>query len=185
MQNRTLINILSGGKLDSALASLNIDKVFHLAMVLNGQYLLDKQSVIHFEKDPNVVKNNSETLIVPVNKDITFQELIDNTKNQMGANFGPYNSENNNCSVFISNVLSANGLNNGNTDTFVNQKAKEIIGKFPQFAKYLVNAVTDTAAIADRVIQGNGAFNFGLNEYVINFWTNVLSPRERQIFYTM
>lgn len=156
LKNRTLINILTGGKLDQEINNLNIDKVFHLAMVLNGKYLLDKQAVIHFERDANVVEPNSETLMVPVSRDITISELIENTKKQMGSNFGPYNAENNNCSVFISNVLSSNGLNNGNTDTFVNQKAKEIISKFPEFAKYLINAVTDVAAVADKVIQGNG-----------------------------
>lgn len=156
LKNRTLINILSGGKLDQEINNLNIDKVFHLAMVINNKYLLDKQAVIHFERDANVVEPNSETLMVPVSRDITISELIENTKKQMGNNFGPYNAENNNCSVFISNVLSSNGLSNGNTDTFVNQKAKEIISKFPEFAKYLVNAVTDVAAIADKAIQGEG-----------------------------
>lgn len=173
LKRQSIINWITGGMLDKAKKDLNVDEVFHLSMLINGKYVLEKNEVINLATNPNIVEQDSETLIVPITNDVTIEQMIENTRKQMGdANFSNYNAENNNCSVFISNVLSSNGLNNDNTETFVNQKAREIISKFPEFAKYFINAVTDTAAAVDRTIQGEGEpyiHNFGLKRCVINF----------------
>jgi hypothetical protein len=66
-----------------------------------------------------------KTSYASISGDITIQQLMDNTKQQM-VNYGSYDAKTNNCSIFLSNVLSSNGLSNTNTDTFINQKTEEL-----------------------------------------------------------
>lgn len=156
LQKQGIINYLTGNKLKNTLKDLNIDKVFHLGMIINNKYLLDKQEVLHFE--PSKIPKNAETLEVPIKDKLNIQTLIDKTKKQMGdEKFSSYDAANNNCSVFISNVLSSNNLNNSQTSIFVNQRAQEIVDKFPSIAKIILKAITNAAAIVNRQLEGEGS----------------------------
>lgn len=162
-----LLNIASFGQLQEKLKQANIDTLFHLSMLINDEYELEKNEVIKFRINPNAVKTDSQTLDIPVDTDVTIQELLNNTKTQMGSNYGPYNAKTNNCSVFLSNVLSSNGLNNSNSDTFINQKTNELFDIFPELTEKIVNLGTTAGAVVDRQIQGEGKaqekiYNFGL-----------------------
>ena len=122
-------------------------------------------------KNPNTISLNSETLIVPINESISIKQMLENTQKQMGSSYGSYDAVSNNCSVFLSNILSSNNLNNENTDTFLNQSTQELFGLFPSLSKYLVKLGTDTGAIVDRQLQGEGNMpyihNFGYPRYKI------------------
>lgn len=151
-----LLNIASFGQLQEKLKQANIDTLFHLSMLINDKYELEKNEVIKFRINPNAVKSDSQTLDIPIDKDVTIQELLNNTKTQMGSNYGSYNAKNNNCSVFLSNVLSSNTLNNSNSDTFINQKTNELFDIFPELTEKIVNLGTTAGAVVDRAIQGEG-----------------------------
>jgi DNA-binding TFAR19-related protein (PDSD5 family) len=161
-----LLNIASFGQLQEKMKEIAIDKLFHLSMLINGQYELEKNEVIKMRVNPNAVKFDSETLDVPVNTDITIQQLMDNTQKQMGQNYGSYDAKTNNCSVFLSNVLSANGLSNSNSETFINQKTEELFNSFPALSKKIVDLGTTAGAVVERQISGEGEggyiYNFGL-----------------------
>ena len=166
-----LLNIASFGQLQSAMKEAKIDKLFHLSMLINGKYQLEKNEVIKMVKNPNTISLNSETLIVPINESISIKQMLENTQKQMGSSYGSYDAVSNNCSVFLSNILSSNNLNNENTDTFLNQSTQELFGLFPSLSKYLVKLGTDTGAIVDRQLQGEGNMpyihNFGYPRYKI------------------
>ena len=161
-----LLNIASFGQLQQKMKDIGIDKLFHLSMLINGQYELEKNEVIKMRVNPNAIKSNSETVSVPVNGDITIQQLLDNTQKQMGQNYGSYDAKTNNCSIFLSNVLSSNGLSNANTDVFINQKTEELFNAFPSLSKKIVDLGTTTGAVVERQISGEGGdsyiYNFGL-----------------------
>lgn len=169
--SRFLLNIASLGQLESKLKETNIDNLFHLSLLINGKYELDKQDVIKLIRNQNAVKQDSETLIIPVSSNITINELLENTQRQMGQNYAPYDAVNNNCSILISNVLSANGLSTDNSDTFLNQKTIELFSKFPSITEKLVKLGTDLGAVVDKAIYGEGQYihNFGLHRCKIKF----------------
>lgn len=160
LRRQSVINLITNNKLANTLKELNIDQVFHLAMIIGtekGKYLLDKQEVLNFEHAPKIQEKDAETLMVPVKGNISIETLVEKTKKQMGdEKFSSYDAKTNNCSVFIKNVLSSNGLSNSQSDKFVTQKANEILDKFPYFARILLKATTQAAAIANRVIEGEG-----------------------------
>ena len=159
-----LLNIASFGQLQEKMKEIGIDKLFHLSMLINGQYELEKNEVIKMRVNPNAVKSDSETLDVPINTDITIQQLMDNTQKQMGQNYGSYDAKTNNCSIFLSNVLSANGLSNSNSETFINQKTEELFNSFPALSKKIVDLGTTAGAVVERQISGEGE-----GEYIYNF----------------
>lgn len=163
--SRFLLNIASFGQLESKLKETNIDDLFHLSLFINGKYVLEKNEVIKLTRNPNEVKDNSQTLVVPVSSNITINELIENTQKQMGQNYGTYDAKTNNCSIFISNVLSANGLSTDNAETFLNQKTIELFEKFPSISSKLVKFVTDIGAAVDRQIYGEGQNGSGASNH--------------------
>ena len=93
-------------------ADVPYDDLFHLFIELtldNGQtWVLEKIERINLVKGNRNNKSGVEfTSSFPVNK--TVNELFNNTRNQMGNKFLPYQSANNNCQVFIMGVLDGNG----------------------------------------------------------------------------
>jgi hypothetical protein len=170
--SRFLLNIASFGQLESKLKESNIDDLFHLSLLINGKYELDKQEVIKLVRNPNAVKENSQTLVIPVSSNLTINEMIENTQRQMGQNYGTYDAKTNNCSIFISNVLSANNLSTENSDIFLNQKTIELFNKFPSISEKLVKFGTDIGGIVDKTLYGEGKpyiHNFGLPHCTLKF----------------
>lgn len=171
--SRFLLNIASFGQLESKLKETGIDDLFHLSLLINGKYELDKQEVIKLVRNQNAVKENSETLVIPVSSNLTINEMIENTRLQMGSNYAPYDAINNNCSVFISNVLSSNNLSTENSDIFLNQKTIELFNKFPSISEKLVKFGTDIGAVVDKTLYGEGQglyiHNFGLPRCKLQF----------------
>ena len=143
-----LLNILSAGEYQKILQKQGYDNAFHLALLINGHYVLDKQAVLHLEAGS--IPASAETLEVPVgNSDISIQELVDNTKKKMGDKlFTSYNAKNNNCQNFILSVLQANGLNNPEATSFIKQDSQQIFEQLPKYAEIITNVVTATAAVA-------------------------------------
>jgi len=131
-------------------ADVPYDDLFHLFIELtldNGQtWVLEKIERINLVKGNRSNKSGVEfTSSFPVNK--TVNELFNNTRNQMGNKFLPYQSANNNCQVFIMGVLDGNGLNNSELTSFVKQDTKNIFkGKF-------ANTLTDIGGYANAIIQ--------------------------------
>jgi len=171
--SRFLLNIASFGQLESKLKESNIDDLFHLSLFINGKYVLEKNEVIKLARNPNEIKENSQTLVIPVSSTLTINEMLENTQRQMGQNYAPYDAITNNCSVFISNVLSSNGLMTDNAETFLNQKTVELFSKFPSISEKLVKFGTELGAVVDKALYGEGnkpyMYNFGLPHCRLKF----------------
>lgn len=151
-----MVNIVSFGQLEEKLKQTNIDRLFHLSLFINGKYTLEKNEVISL-KSGNPVSKKSETLVIPVTRDdLTIGDMLKNTQAKMGSNYGSYDAVTNNCSVFVSNVLSANGLLNGNATVFLSQQIPELFEKFPSLTRYITKFATDTAAVVNRQLYGEG-----------------------------
>ena len=138
------------------------DDLFHLAININDEYNLDKQSVLTFERG----KPKGETLEIPVSKDITIGEMIQKTKELMGKEAYTSYSVRNNCQQFLLNVLSANGLLTPDARKFIEQDVEKILQDLPSYSETVANFFTKAQAIKDRLQEGEGKqpyiHNFGL-----------------------
>ena len=151
---RTPVQAVIQGAL-KLVATVPYDNLFHLFIELtldNGQkWILEKIERITLVKEDRSNKAGAEFLpSFPVNK--TVNELFQNTKNQMGDRFLPYQSASNNCQVFIMGVLDGNGLNNPERTSFVKQDTKSIFANNPALRKF-ANTLTDIGGYGNALIQ--------------------------------
>jgi len=150
-----LLNLVSLGKLQKATEQIGVDDFFHLSMIINNKYTLEKNEVIRLYKE-NRIPQGSITLNVPVQIDTTINEMLDFTKQYMGNNYGTYDAKTNNCGIFLDSVLKANGMSNNETDKFLNQPTIELFNSFPKFSEIITKLGTTAGAVSDRLLQGEG-----------------------------
>lgn len=158
---KLLLNIASLGTLQKKLDKLKIDDLFHLSMIINNKYKLEKNEVIRLYPDASIPQG-SLTLDVPIQTEFTIREMLDETKRQMGDRYGAYDAKDNNCGIFLNNVLKANGISNNETDKFLNQPTIELFKEFPRFSEILVKLGTTAGAVGSRVIEGEGKMIGGM-----------------------
>jgi predicted GIY-YIG superfamily endonuclease len=151
----TLLNVISLGQFKDALTKLGYDRAMHLTLFINNKYIFEKNEVINLAQS-NPIKSNSETMNVNF-KPTTIGKLIEDTRKLMGDQlFTSYNAKTNNCQVFISSILKANGSLTPELNTFINQNAEDIFKRLPQYVDKFATTITDIAARADRFLKGEG-----------------------------
>ena len=154
---RTIINALTGNKLESALKNAKVDEVFHLYAIVNGKYTVEKNNTVKLFKGIPSTTSQTESLDVPVTKDFTIQEMMDNTLKKMGPEaYSSYDLRTNNCSVFLSNLLIANGISNAQAQAFVKQPAGQILNDIPSVFEKIAKVFTEADHIASKLVEGEG-----------------------------
>ena len=112
MVAKTFSSIITLGKFSKA-SKKYYDDIYHVSMWINGRFNLEKLSVISLSEN-NPILSNSLTLDVKLNNSsLTFNKLLESTKQYMGDDkFSNYDPENNNCQVFLLGVLNGNNIGN-------------------------------------------------------------------------
>ena len=152
---KAFLNIISLGQFEK-ISKKYFDELFHLAFWINDKYNLEKNEVIDFGTK-NPIKSNSETRQIAVNKDITFNQLFENTRKYMGDNnFTAYDAEKNNCQNFLLGILNGNGIGTAEDKKWIKQDTEQVFKEVPKFAKILGNLSTTAGAIVNRLVQGEG-----------------------------
>jgi hypothetical protein len=134
---------------------LPYDNIFHLAVNLNGKYNLQKNEYIKFTEG----KPEGEKLELAVGKPMTFDELFLKTKNRVGAEkFTEYDAVDNNCQIFVSNILKTLGSFTPEANKFVNQDAEKIFKAVGgPFAKFITKLAVKGSQIVNRIQEGGEA----------------------------
>ena len=148
----TLLNIVSIGGWARAKESIGIDKALHLYMVINGNTILERNHVVTMK--PGGVKSDAQTMNVNIPAGLTFKTLLEKTAAAVGPSLQRYDGRDNNCQVFLTQVLRANNMLTPELNSFINQDIKGIFSKLPEFVGDLAKKVTDVAHIADVVVNG-------------------------------
>ena len=157
-----VLNAVSFGQYGKAKQDLQIDKMFHLYLVITTdktQIRLEKNEVITaYDLPTHIPKGyNVECRVVPLKQtQLTVSQLYKNTLAKYGEeNFFTYSGFNWNCQNFVSIILSANGLMNASLLSFVSQPVQALAKRIPFYVPYLSNKVTNLAA-RFRTIIGEG-----------------------------
>lgn len=154
---QSVLNVVSFGALKKAVKELGYDNIFHLSIVINDKYELDKREVITVRKYER--KANEELVNIPLNnKRLTISQFLENGRIFMGnEKYSEYNPENNNCQDFIMGLLQGNNLGNNDSKTFIKQDALKIFEKLPSFAQKFAKFVAGSiAGRANRLLFGEG-----------------------------
>lgn len=161
-------NAISLGKYQEYLKSKNFDDLFHLWMEVatdKGRYLLEKNSVINAEANPNIKDAECAPASLNGNKR-TLNELFENTRKRMGDKlFTSYDGRRNNCQDFVMNMLKSNGFGNNETYTFVKQDTERVFEGTPSIMEKLMNFATTLSSRVDVAVNGQGVKSKILFQY--------------------
>jgi hypothetical protein len=150
----TLLSTLSLGKWRQATRQAGYDRAFHLGVLCNGDTLTDKQEVVRVSRFKRTRQTQSLSVDVPA-PGVTFKDLLDRTREKVGdVAFTGYDARRNNCQSLVWSLLRANGLGSDAARQFVLQDAEAIFSRTPAFVDRVGKVLTDTAAVADRVTEG-------------------------------
>lgn len=176
---KTFLNIISLGQFDK-ISKKYFDEIFHLSIWINGKYNLEKNEVITFNQKNPIEQGSEIKEVANIPTGLTFQTMIDKTKEKMGKSFGRYDGQNNNCQDFITAIFQANNIGDASDLKFIKQDTKEIFEQLPQFSKVLGNLATNAGAIFDRLLKGNGHCQCGSgNECPKGFHYHPNQPESR------
>jgi hypothetical protein len=143
-----IINIGSLGKSNKLKSKENYDNLFHLNVLINGKYTLEKNEIINFQKG-DTRTDKSETMDVnPIPSGLSINMLLSNTKKKQGAKYYRYSASSNNCQDFISAMFSSNGMADSRYIEFIKQDTESIFKNNATLRK-IANNATDAAAIGN------------------------------------
>lgn len=156
---KDLLQGISLGAYKDAVKESPYDKMFHLSLLINGKYQLEKNEVIALSVAPSKLPDGAQFMRVSLPSDseqpsLTIRSLLDKTKEYMGdEDFTNYHARTNNCQNFCMGVLNGNGLATDLLCDFTYQDAEAIFAQMPEHTTAVAVAMTDAAAIADKLIR--------------------------------
>lgn len=149
-------NIITFGRFYKFIHKLHYDHMFHLSLVINGKYRLEKTQVVQIYPVTPLKDVEKMNVPIPPEYDATIDDMINITRDYMGVDkFSNYNVADNNCQIFLDSVLKANGLNTPETHKFISQDVETVIKNYPG-AKKIITAATNLAAKWNRLVEGEG-----------------------------
>jgi hypothetical protein len=141
-----VFNLITSGQWESAKSKIGYDDMFHLVLIVNNTYIIQKLSVVDFR--PVYSSPNSEYMDVPVSTRITIRQLMDNTLNAIGpSRFFRYDAFSNSCQNFVQNILSANNLLTPQLSQFIYQPVDEFLKHLPDWLPTFAKTTTNIGAL--------------------------------------
>ena len=138
------LNVITAGKFKSATKKMGYDQLFHLSMILNGKWRVEKNSVVKITDNAVVTSDMQSMAVAMSGSELTIGQFFNKAITQMGEKaFFVYDAFSTNCQQFIQNVLSANGLLTPELDKFIYQNAGEILRSLPGYTSTLTSTLTD------------------------------------------
>jgi hypothetical protein len=151
---RKTLNVLGSNKIP-------FDKLFHLRLLLkldNGkEVFIEKNERLNSGIGMGAKKEGLETM--PINSsdipsNLTFGQLVENTRAYQGNKFLTYSSSSNNCQYFLMAILQGNQFKNiSQYSKFIKQDTEEIFKNNPALRK-IANTFTDLGAKANIITNG-------------------------------
>ena len=167
-------NIISLGKWSKLKDKYYFDRLFHLFLIIT----LENGTVISFEKNSIVTMTENDErcsmkdvdcidLEYPADS-LTLNELAKKPLERIGKEkYFIYNAFEQNCQIFIRDVLETFNLYSKKAEDFVYQDITEIVQKLPWYVEYVATAVTDIDATVSKV-TGAGQKKCGCHRCVLS-----------------
>lgn len=159
-----VLNFISANKFGEIKRRLGYDKLFHLSLVVGVQcpdgrklgIMIEKNEVINITTDYKDDGPDTQLFQIPVPVAIRFGAFLEKAQQSVGPSFFQYDAFQNNCQIFVRNLLQANGLLNPQVEGFIMQDTLSLVKQLPDYVAPFASVVTNIAGIADRFIEGEG-----------------------------
>ena len=102
------------------------------------------------------LKPETEIIDVPYDKQLTLNELLNNTISKIGKEkMFKYSAFQYNCQCMVKDILESNGLYSNDINKFVYQPLESVVKNVNKYAPIVANAITNTSAYINKLIGGN------------------------------
>ena len=146
-----VINVLSGGHWNEIKQKASVDQLYHVYMIINDKYILEKTAVpVLKNATPTELNRPTAESREVIPHKITLEQFVSRGAVKMGDKFFSYNAFTNNCQNFLSALLQANFIG-GEVLSFVKQDIEKLIKETPELTKYLGEQTTDLANAGERI----------------------------------
>jgi hypothetical protein len=128
------------------LGAKSIDEFFHIGLYCNNDIVIEKSNAVRIDKY-NPIENNTLTMNIDLSgRNITYRELMENTRKYMGDQlYYSYNKINNNCGIFITAILTANNLMRPEYKQFLYQDMSKLDSELKPTSHKIIDRVMDMA----------------------------------------
>jgi hypothetical protein len=152
---RRLIDVLSLGRSYLLRKELNYDDFFHNFLLFEMEnveaYIIEKNQVVAYSIPTQKQKDNL-LYQFPANQNNTLNKIFENA--QKGTkNFWLYNASDNNCQIFVANLLQKNGYSISGKNEIYPQQSQKIINTLPYPLRSIPEVITNIAAIGTRILD--------------------------------
>jgi len=145
-------DLITGGEFEKAHKKLGVDNFFHLFVVVNKKYRLEKNEVVN--QLPWTKGEKEEDMEIPVKEGLTIDQLIQNAAKGNEKTFWlEYQPLGNNCQAWVSMLLKKNGLMTSEANRFVNQDMEKLLKELPDYTAGVSKDITDVASVVNRILQ--------------------------------
>jgi hypothetical protein len=159
------MNLISLGKFDETKKNKGYDEFFHLYLIINDKYRLEKNQTVNVIKDYKE-QPNEERYNVSLSglKGKTINDFIANGVNEVGeANYwGNYSGLTRNCQWWVMNNLKGNGIYDKDIEKFTLQDTEELQLEMNDYVKAGMDELTQTASALDKFVSWLSGGLFGL-----------------------
>jgi hypothetical protein len=153
MANQILLNIATLGAYQKRLKDSPYDSLFHLKLIINDKYSIEKTTTSRFSVNNSLGKGAETMDVTNIPANLTIKQFVDNCFKSMGSKMFSYNPLYNNCQVFASNLLSSSSIHG--YDQFIMQDVASIFAGLNGSRK-LMNSVLDVANRTNMLVEGTG-----------------------------
>ena len=137
---------VSLGAWEKAKQLAGYDSMFHLVLIINDSFIIQKLSVVDIR--PLNEKEKAEYMPVPTPY-ISINNFLDRGRHYMGDKaFFTYNPFENNCQNFVLNLLKGNNLATPEIEGFVIQPLQELIRHLPSWYPTVAHLATNLANLS-------------------------------------
>ena len=141
------LHFISLGQWEEGKKAAGYDSMFHLALIVNGRYTIEKLAKIRLataiERLPN-----EEFMDVPITDRLFIGDMLERTEAVMGKErYFRYDAFENNCQNFVASILRANNLMTPELNLFVVQPVDELLKKQPGYLQAVSRTLTNLGGI--------------------------------------
>ena len=169
----TVLNWISTGEFEKKKKELNIERMFHLYMVVTldgktGSTIVEKNENIEIYDNTSTNKVAESSISVNLwGSTITLDQLIfGGLKKLEDLGLNPYNYDgiNNNCQKFLKAILDYFNLSTKESNDFIVQNTEKIIGELPYYAQNISQGAINLKQAINILLKGGKMHNTKLDK---------------------
>lgn len=155
------LNAVSFGQFNKNWETQPYDDLFHLSLRVEldtqpqTSVSIEKTDAVTLTANPPPPQKSMECEFIPLNKEITLNQLLQGGEAFMGNKYFTYSAKDNNCQDYVMGLLRGSNIGTQENYDFIKQNTKELFKNLPGTRK-ISNTITDIGAVANVVIQGAG-----------------------------